>query len=640
MQTEFLILQICDFLDDGDGFYRLHEPSRCLGRLPGVTVVDCHFYHHSLPALAAAADVVVLPFLHDWDLFPLIESRRATGRITVFEANDYFYDVQPWSPIARQWQDRSIQEEYRHYLRFADGVQTSTAELARRWQPYGRQVAVFRNQLSEIPPLVPCPQRPLTIGWGGSPGHFADWYEVTPLVQRWLEAHPDVHVAVMTNEFAKPFLQLPTNRYHFTPFGSLAAYVQFLPRLDIGLAPLLPTDYNRGRSDVKFLEYASHGVAGVYADLEPYRDSVRPGETGLMYRTGAELLHCLDRLAGDVELRRRIRAQAHEYACRERRVMDHIGERLEFYRGLLPAMPLASVGIPANGLDDRLLADAVRDGNYFQLRPGPLEKGLLAALETKPAEAVPALGRLLQQAPGYQPVLFHLGRLLNDARDHTSALNYLTQALAVDPKSARVLSEQGRARFCLGDIAGARSAIEAALGINPYYYPGWQYLLRLLGIAAATDGPSWAERARQRFPTTYALALLGAGVYRGEERVGQLQQLLDEFAPTFKADEIADAADAFGQAFMGLAGPAFTAPAARSLLARACEVFPHSARIANLAGLALHMAGEEEKSQRYYVRALELYRVGLLHRQEFPREDGSVHFWQFAEHIRNWRKRA
>src|SRR5262245_39680143 len=206
MHAEFFILQICDFLDDGDGYYRLHEPSRQLSRLPGTVVVDCHFYHRYLPQLVALADVVVLPLIHNWDFFPLIEDRRSRGQATVFEANDYFYDVQPWSPISAQWQDRALQSEYRCYMAAADAVQTSTAELARRWEPGARRVVVFRNQLTEIPPLPPPPSRPLTIGWGGSPGHFADWYYVAPVLEKWLAAHPDVHLAVMTNEFAKPFL--------------------------------------------------------------------------------------------------------------------------------------------------------------------------------------------------------------------------------------------------------------------------------------------------------------------------------------------------------------------------------------------------------------------------------------------------
>ena len=53
---------------------------------PGVVVVDCHFYHRLLPALVRSADVVVLPFVHDWDLFPVLEERRAAGHVTVFEA--------------------------------------------------------------------------------------------------------------------------------------------------------------------------------------------------------------------------------------------------------------------------------------------------------------------------------------------------------------------------------------------------------------------------------------------------------------------------------------------------------------------------------------------------------------------------
>lgn len=585
-----------------------------------------------MPALLEQADVVVLPFLHDWDLFSDLEDRRAAGRVTIFEANDYFYDVQAWSPVAPQWQDRAIQEEYRHFLATADGVQTSTRELARHWEPIARQVAVFPNQLSEIPPLPPPPDRPLTIGWGGSPSHFGDWYEITPRLQRWLTAHPDVHLAVMTHEFAKPFVQLPAERYHFTPFGNLASYLQFLSSLDIGLAPLLPTGYNRGRSDVKFLEYAAHGVAGIYADLEPYRDSVRDGETGLIYRTPEDLLSCLDRLAGDAELRLRIRGNAHAYVSRERRIMDHIGRRLDFYRSLMPS------GARGIRLDDALLAEAVRDGRYFQLRPGAVEKPLLDALKMKLPEAVQALVHLVKEQPQYLPALYHLGRLLNDGRDHTSARRYLEQARTLKPRSARVLSELGRAHFCLNDIAGARRYLEAALEINPRYYPGWQYLLRLLGLHPAADGPRWAERARQLFPTAYPLAVLGAGASAAEERVSLLADLLSQYDLTLTLEEMAEAADTFGQALCALPASTLTSPAGEALVRRACEVFPHSARLATLFSQVLREVGKEDAALFQLLRAAKLHRAASIYRREFPRDDGTVHLWQFAEHIRKWRR--
>ncbi|HMC10967.1 MAG TPA: glycosyltransferase, partial [Pirellulaceae bacterium] len=397
LQAELLIVQVCEFLDIGDGVYRFHTPSRALSRLPGVAVVDCDMNHRLLPSLAETADVLILAGF-DGDWFPLLEQRRAAGQITAFEANDYYYDIQPWNPLSAKWLDRTIQDSFRQGLTLADAVQTSTEELARRWRERTpRPVAVFPNQLTDVPPLTPLAQRPLTIGWGGSPGHFADWYHVAPVLEKWLLAHPDVHLAVMNHEFAKPFIQLPASpaplprgergrgegveRYRFTSFGSLAEYLRFLRGLDIGLAPLLPTDYNRCRSDVKFLEYASQGVAGIYTDLETYRCSVVHGETGLLYKTPEELLPCLDRLAADARLRQHIREQAYRHVAENRRLEQHVGRRLDFYRQLLPGLPPHPSPLGGDGrvraISEEVLAAAVREDRYLQLRRQQPEETLI-----------------------------------------------------------------------------------------------------------------------------------------------------------------------------------------------------------------------------------------------------------------------
>lgn len=631
MKADCFILQVCEFLDDGDGLYRLHEPSRHLARLPGVVVIDCHYHHRLLPGLLEQADVLVLPFFHNWDLFPLIERRRAAGRATVFEANDYFYDVQPWNPVARQWQDRAIQEEYRRYMAVADAVQTSTAELARRWRPWARRVAVFANHLTDVPPLTAPPSRPLTVGWGGSPGHMADWYHLTLYLQQWLEAHPAVRLAVMTNEFGRPFVNLPPQRYQFTPFGSLAAYYQFLTTLDIGLAPLLPSEYNRCRSDVKFLEYASRGVPGIYADLEPYRDTVEPGKTGLLYRNPEEFLRALDRLAGDAALRRSIREQAYAYVRQHRRLPDHIGERLEFYRRLLSGGPR---GVE---LSAEVLAAAVRDGNYLQLRPGEPEQTLRAVADAAgTVENAQKLQRLLARYPDYVPALQEQGRILNDLRDTRGALAHLERARALNPASARTLGEMGRTHFIAQNIPEARRLLERALELNPWNVPCWQYLYRLLLLTQSPDGPRWAERGHQAHPRNYTLALAGARLYPGRDGLVVLRRLLEEYAPTFTPVELPTATLAFSQGILDVAGPQLGAPEAVALLQRACEVFPQSARLADMLAHALRLAGRQEESNREYARALALQRAAAIFQAEFPQEDGRVYFWQFAEHIRQY----
>ena len=92
------------------------------------------------------------------------------------------------------------------------------------------------------------------------------------------------------------------------------------------------------------------------------------------------------------------------------------------------------------------------------------------------------------------------------------------------------------------------------------------------------------------------------------------------------------------EALFALPGPSLTTPAGRALVLRACDIFPQSARLATLAGQVLREVGEEDAALAQLARAGELHRAASIYRREFPREDGTLHLWQFAEHIRKWRK--
>ncbi len=57
------------------------------------------------------------------------------------------------------------------------------------------------------------------------------------------------------------------------------------PRWHIGLAPLADTEFNRYKSDLKWLEYTALGLPVVASDLEPYR-SIRDHITGRVLADG------------------------------------------------------------------------------------------------------------------------------------------------------------------------------------------------------------------------------------------------------------------------------------------------------------------------------------------------------------------
>lgn len=93
---------------------------------------------------------------------------------------------------------------------------------------------------------------------------------------------------------------------------SYAEFVRFAAtlRIDVGIAPLRDTPFNRCKSDVKFQEYAALGAAGVYSDLPPYRGRVRNGENGLLAAEPSQWRDCLERLVASADLRRRLASSA------------------------------------------------------------------------------------------------------------------------------------------------------------------------------------------------------------------------------------------------------------------------------------------------------------------------------------------
>ena len=629
-----LIVQVGDFGTDGDAHYRIHAPARFMGLMPGVVCVDVHFHHHLLPMLAEKADVLVLQFFTDWDLIPLLSMRKKLGKITIFEANDFFFDLQPWNPIARNWQDREIQELYIQLLRLSDGVQTSTNFLAEQWRNMGAcNVEVFPNQLVHLQPLPEIVERPFTVGWAGSPGHFADLYHVAPYLQNWLDAHPDAHLAIMTNELAMEFFHLDPLRFHFKPFGTIESYLDFLGSIDVGIAPLLPTRYNRGRSDVKFLEYASCGVSGIYQNLEPYCNIVKDCETGLFFNNPEELIKQLDRLYQDKKLRAHIRSQAYDFASKQRKMEDHIGSRVAWYKSLDRNNSIFE------GVDDQILIALLRAGEkecgYFQLRAGVVEKQFHEALaKTSAKEQVEILKVLVQQQPGYSFGWLKLGECLNGLRQPGDAMRALEKSLELMPYSSRAKIEIARSHFLMEDRDKAVALLKQACLSETSFLPAWKYLLRLLAIQKAGDGIGWCKKGDAGFPGCYPLALIGLHNYPLEEKPLVMLEILGRVGSTFSIMEHPYARDVLCGAIFGiLAQPLENKAAVISLLQKAHSVFPESTRIAAELGNVLYAMGKGVEAQKYFDFACSQKLASDLCQHEYPTKE-IPYIWQFSRFIR------
>ena len=90
---------------------------------------------------------------------------------------------------------------------------------------------------------------------------------------------------------------------------------------DIAIAPLKDTPFNRGKSDIKFLDYCALGAAGIYSNLPVYESSIRHLETGwLADNTLESWVEALESLLLDNQLRERIAQNAAQYLLTHRTV--------------------------------------------------------------------------------------------------------------------------------------------------------------------------------------------------------------------------------------------------------------------------------------------------------------------------------
>lgn len=226
-----------------------------------------------------------------------------------------------------------------NYLTFraCHAIQTTTEALAETLREHNPRVRVFQNQLYQLPPPRP-PRTDGPIGlFFGALNRERDWEPIVDPLNRALKRLGDrIRVCVVHDRAF--FDRLDTPNKTFEPFCAFPRYSELLNSADISLLPLEPTRFNERKSDLKFIESASHRVA-VLASPTVYAETIREGETGLIYRDADEFEAQLNRLIDDAELRQAITAKAYEYVAEHRRLATHFRERLEWYGELLEELP-------------------------------------------------------------------------------------------------------------------------------------------------------------------------------------------------------------------------------------------------------------------------------------------------------------
>lgn len=302
---------------------RILEPASFLATIPGVlTRSEIRRITPDTPAEARCGRVTVLQrnILTPQNL-DLVRQMLRLGHLVVQEFDDH---PSVWPSIA---------EGDHLTFRAVHAVQTSTDVLAEVLRPLNPDLAVFPNQIAAVPPArAPRDSGAVTIFFGAL-NRSRDIEPLLPVLTEAI-AHFGDRLAFEIVFDRALFDALPTGRKNFTPLCPYPVYLERLRRSDIALLPLNDTEFNRCKSDLKFIECAVNEVA-VLASPCVYAASIRDGETGWLFRSPDEFRQRFWRLIEDVPLRRTMAERARAHVLARRLQAQHFRRRYEWYASLL-----------------------------------------------------------------------------------------------------------------------------------------------------------------------------------------------------------------------------------------------------------------------------------------------------------------
>lgn len=162
----------------------------------------------------------------------------------------------------------------------------------------------------------------IRIGYTGCSNHRKDLELIREPLSAILKEFPKVQLFITPQpEPGGYFTGWPgvPNMGFVAKWVQINEYPQFLKSwdLDIGIAPLQDNDFNRAKSNLRWLEYSAIHIPTVASRVYPFRYSIKDGEDGLICNTSQQWYDALRMLVLDAQKRKAIGEAAYQRVKRD-----------------------------------------------------------------------------------------------------------------------------------------------------------------------------------------------------------------------------------------------------------------------------------------------------------------------------------
>lgn len=183
------------------------------------------------------------------------------------------------------------------------------------------------------------PTNEFRIGYACGASHMVDWVFINEAIFEFLRRHKDAKFVVVGDigfDLKKRYPMDQLEEWHWADLYE--GHYQFMMGsvgLDVGIAPLADKEFNRCKSNIKYLEYSAVGYPSILQNMHPYKDDIVNGENALLAGTTKEWIDALEALYQNYALRVKLRMNALATVKALYDVRNVAKEWAEVYSGLI-----------------------------------------------------------------------------------------------------------------------------------------------------------------------------------------------------------------------------------------------------------------------------------------------------------------
>ncbi|MCS7249105.1 MAG: glycosyltransferase [Anaerolineales bacterium] len=265
----------------------------------------------------------------------VVEEARSLRKPVIYEIDDLLIALPSDHPCV-DWYRPALEDILIGSMQ-ADRVVVSSKSLRQIFSIFNQDTQLWPAYLPDnmwrLREIKPSNGKSLRIGYMGGITHVPDLDSIVPVLNRLVEEWNDRIELHFWG--CKPSGQLKGNVFvHY--IEEKIDYREFIAtfseaQADIWIAPLQDSIFNRCKSSIKYWEYAAVGGAGVFSNLEPYREIVESEQNGFLAADRQDWYAILTRLITDSALRSSIARNAGKTLERYGRMSLHLKEWEEIY---------------------------------------------------------------------------------------------------------------------------------------------------------------------------------------------------------------------------------------------------------------------------------------------------------------------